>query len=151
MKDGKDTIIVLPQFQIDGMVEIMDYILAHPMATVGKIKNKFDLNENEYQMIYDFCMPHERFRSNERYWITKYKGVLSAVEMQIGLAESKNRKTIKLDKLKEIVKKHSVGIKNALNKEAFDSCDLEENATEGTEEEEIEPPPPFIIDEKEQY
>lgn len=127
MKDGKNTIIVLPQFQIDGMVEVMDYILQHPMATVGKIKNKFNLNEEEYQMIYDFCMPHERFRSNERYWITKYKGVLSAVEMQIGLAESKNRKMIKLDKLKEIVKKYSIGTNNALNKEAFDSCDLEED------------------------
>ena len=49
MKDGKNTIIVLPQFQIDGMVEVMDYILQHPMATVGKIKNKFNLNEEEFR------------------------------------------------------------------------------------------------------
>ena len=144
MKDGKNTIIVLPQFQIDGMVEVMDYILSHPMATVGKIKDKFDLNEEEYQMIYDFCMPHERIRSNERYWIIKYKGVLSALEMQIGFAESKKRKTVKLDKLKEIVKKNSIGNKNELNKETFDSCDLDD---EMTEEEEIESP--FILDEKE--
>ena len=114
----------------------MDYILSHPMATVGKIKDKFDLNEEEYQMIYDFCMPHERVRNNERFWITKYKGIMSAIELKIGLAKSKKRKTIKIEELEALVKKHGIGNKNELNKEAYDSCEMDDE-----EEEKIEPPP----------
>ncbi len=126
MKDGKDTIIVLPQFQIDGMLEIMDYILTHPGTTVEKVKTKFDLNESEYGMIFDLCMPHERNRSNERYWITKYKGLLCALEEVVGYAKDKSMKTIPVNKIEAIMKRHGVGIKNNAYQEAFDTCDVPE-------------------------
>lgn len=130
MKDGKDTIIVLPQFQIDGMVEIMNYILTHPGVNVGKIKKKFDLNDDEYRMIYDFCMPHIRHAVNERYWLIKFKGLYAAIEERIEWSKRNNKPFVTIKVLEQVLKHHAIGGKNDEAKDAFDSCDLEEVAEE---------------------
>ena len=127
MKDGKDTIIVLPQFQIDGMVEIMDYIMTHPGASVERIKTKFNLNENEYHMIYDLCMPHIRHGNTAKYWIVHFKGVCCALEEAIGYAKEKKLKVVPVSRLEDILKRHGIGAGNKENKEAYDTCDLDED------------------------
>lgn len=124
MYQGKDTIIVLPQFQIDGMMEIMDYILSHPAATVEKVKKKFNLNEDEYHMIYDLCMPQEKNRCNERYWITKYKGLLCALGEAVGYAKDKKMNTVPVSKIEAIMKQHGVSLKNNYYQETLKSCEI---------------------------
>lgn len=136
MYQGKDTIIVLPQFQIDGMVEIMDYILSHPAATVEKVKKKFNLNEDEYHMIYDLCMPQERNRCNERYWITKYKGLLCALDEAVGYAKDKKMNTIPVSKIEAIMKQHGVSLNNRSYQEALESCEISDKETKIDEKEE---------------
>lgn len=64
--------IVLPPDQISYMNGIMDYILKNPAKSVGFIKKKFNLTEEEYQMIYDLTMPHVRIRNITRYWKDAY-------------------------------------------------------------------------------
>ena len=135
MYQGKDTIIVLPQFQIDGMLEIMDYILSHPAATVEKVKIKFNLNEDEYHMIYDLCMPQERNRCNERYWITKYKGLLCALDEAVGFAKDKKMKTIPVSKIEALMKRHGVSLKNSSYQEALESCEIPNKEPEIDEKE----------------
>lgn len=76
---------VLPQDQIDYIVMVMDYVLKHNggerdkkakilQVTVGDIKSQFGLNEQQYQMIYDLCMPVFRKKSyaSNDIWRTAY-------------------------------------------------------------------------------
>lgn len=63
--------VVLPQDQIDKMVEIMDTILKNPRMTIGEIKTEFNLDSNEYEMIYSLCMPLIREANVKQYWAVK--------------------------------------------------------------------------------
>ena len=66
--------IVLPQDQIDKMKEIMDYILRYESLTsVASIKERFHLTSEEYDMLYDLCMPLIRETGVKKYWALKYK------------------------------------------------------------------------------
>ena len=130
MYKGKSTIIVLPKFQIDGMVEIMDFILTHPYKyTVDDIKRKFDLNEEEYQMIYEFCMPHERHRANERFWVSRYKGLVTSLNLWLSMLKDTKRKTLPVadaaKKLEDILSRHSIGKQNTDCHEIQDGKDDE--------------------------
>ena len=69
--------VVLPQDQIDAMVEIMECILktdGSSRVTVGDIKRKYKITEDEYQMIYDLCMPILRKKNtgDDNAWRTGY-------------------------------------------------------------------------------
>lgn len=131
MYDGKNTIIVLPQFQIDGMVEVMDDILAHPYKhTVDQIKQKYDLNEDEYHMIYDFCMPHERHRSKERYWITRYKTVTGSIQRFLDTAKEQQHRMVRIEDIEKIFHKLGVGEKNEFRKDMEDPDEIEEEEEE---------------------
>lgn len=127
MYGGKDTIIVIPQFQIDGMVEVMDFILSHPYRySVEQIKQQFNLNENEFRMIYEFCMPHERHRANERFWVMKYRSVYGAVGKLVENMKSNHHRMISIDKLETILKNHGIGKQNEECHEAYDEEDEDE-------------------------
>lgn len=112
MYQGKDTIIVLPQFQIDGMVEVMDYLLTHLNVRVEDVKKQFNLNEEEYHMIYEFCMPHNRHRANETYWIHRYKSIYAGLEELILMAKKNHDKTIPIEAIKNIQKRYGIGAQN---------------------------------------
>ena len=124
--------VLINQAQIDNIVVIMDYILTHPIVTVGDIKRRFGLNEEQYQMIFELCMPHMRHRANERYWIMKYKSIFAALQELYVDAVEKKRKTISIEKINEVLKKNDIG---TYSKESKDI--LEEY--ESDEEEDYEP------------
>lgn len=63
---------VLDPDEITAINVIMDYILKNPAKTVGTIKKRFRLTEEEYRMIFDLTMPHIRADSAKSYWKTKY-------------------------------------------------------------------------------
>ena len=82
--------IVLPQDQIDKMKEIMDFLLKNPTGiTVQQVKDMFKLTSDEYEMIYDFCMPLIREKSVKQYWAVKYKHFVEELKRLI-----KQRKNI---------------------------------------------------------
>lgn len=63
---------ILDPDQIKVMNTVMDYILKNPSKTVGTIKKRFRLTEEEYRMIFDLTMPHIRTDNAKSYWKTKY-------------------------------------------------------------------------------
>ena len=72
---------VLPQHQIDNMVVIMDDILRHPgeCFTVGFFKKKYNLSDEEYNMIFDLTMPLIREINIKHYWQAKYSSLVRRV------------------------------------------------------------------------
>ena len=74
---------VIPQAQIDEMVEVMDYILAHPSISVADIKKHFELTAEEYNMIFDLCMPSIRKGNKTAYWKNRYSSVMNFLKEQI--------------------------------------------------------------------
>ena len=74
--------IVLNQSQIDEMIPVMDYILKNQSnynVSVRMIMDKFCLSPDEYNMIFDLCMPHIREKNKNDYWKVKYITLRSAV------------------------------------------------------------------------
>jgi hypothetical protein len=45
---------------------IVDYIVAHPAATVERVKSQFKLSNDEYDMISELMMPAVRWRAAAR-------------------------------------------------------------------------------------
>ena len=66
------SLTILDSDEITAINVIMDYILKNPAKTVGTIKKRFRLTEDEYRMIFDLTMPHIRTDSAKSYWKTKY-------------------------------------------------------------------------------
>ena len=63
---------ILDPDEIKTINAVMDYILKNPSKTVGTIKRRFGLSEDEYRMIFDLTMPHIRTDSAKSYWKAKY-------------------------------------------------------------------------------
>lgn len=74
---------VLPQDEIDGIVEVMEHILksdGSDKITVGGIKQHYQLTELQYQMIYDLCMPLIRKKHDkEEGWRGTYLALKSRI------------------------------------------------------------------------
>ena len=65
-----------PQDEIDGISKVMEYILAHQgqSITVGSVRKKFGLTREQYDMIYDLCLPLiRRWTNNDGYWKARYR------------------------------------------------------------------------------
>jgi len=75
--------IVLPQDQIDRMVEIMDMLLKYPLMTVEDIKKRYKLSSEEYEMIFDLCMPLIRETNVKKYWTLKYQAFIRELKALI--------------------------------------------------------------------
>ena len=76
--------IVLPQDQIDHMKEIMDFLLKNPTGfSVYEIKRMFNLTNDEYEMVYDLCMPLIREKTVKQYWAIKYKHFIEELKRLI--------------------------------------------------------------------
>ena len=112
-------LIVGPPDQIAFINKVQDYIINHPGVTVGSIKQRFNLTEDEYQMIYDYCMPCIRKRNTERYWIGRYKSVFTAFEELITLTKHNGDKSVSISMLEKALKKCEVSTKNPIFYNSF--------------------------------
>jgi len=52
--------VILPKEDQDKIVQVIEYILAHPGTKVKVIKEKFDLTMEEYDQISTLMMPAQR-------------------------------------------------------------------------------------------
>lgn len=89
---------------------VMDYILKNPSKTVGTIKKRFRLTEEEYRMIFDLTMPHIRTDSAKSYWKTKYLMLRSQIRELV----QNNKKSKLAPELWSILENCDVSEKNML-------------------------------------
>ena len=82
--------IVLPQDEIDHLKELMDDLLKQQYSmSVGDFKRRWKLSSEEYEMIYDLCMPLIREANVKKYWAIKYQSMIRSLK-----AIFKQRKTL---------------------------------------------------------
>ena len=124
-------LIVLPQYDIDVINEVQDYILGHPGVSVGDIKMKYNLTEAEYQMIFDLCMPSIRKRNTERYWIGRYKIVLSVMEELYNQAKNSLEGCATSRDIKKALNKCKIGKQNSKFYEMFAEYKEDEEDDDG--------------------
>ena len=79
---------ILTPDEIDRIVEVEDFILKFPSMSVRDIKKKFHLSSEEYDMIFELCMPRIRSGSAAMYWRTKYHMLTAKLKRVLGPAES---------------------------------------------------------------
>lgn len=82
------SLTILPADEIDYIVTVSDFILKFPNLSVGDIKKKFRLTSEEYEMIFDLCMPRVRSGSSAAYWRTKYHMLVASLKRVLGPAKS---------------------------------------------------------------
>ena len=114
------SMVVLDPDQITAMNAVMDYILKNPAKTVGSIKKRFGLSEEEYRMIFDLTMPHMRTDSAKSYWKTKYL----MLRGQISDFVQNNKKSKFASELWNILEKNDISEKNQFAKEDLEDCDI---------------------------
>lgn len=112
---------ILDPDQIKVMNTVMDYILKNPSKTVGTIKKRFRLTEEEYRMIFDLTMPHIRTDNAKSYWKTKYL----MLRGQINEFVQNNKKSELAPELWSILENCDVSEKNMLaQQEAEEDSDI---------------------------
>lgn len=114
------SMILLPADQIDTMVVIMDYILAHPLTPVEDIRKRFGITSDEYNMIFDLTMPEIRMKNLGGYWKTKYVELKSSIKRRI---QADKRKTKLGDDILQIIA--STGASHLNQTAKIDVSDLE--------------------------
>lgn len=81
------SLTILPADEIDYIVTVSDFILKFPNLSVGDIKKKFRLTTEEYDMIFELCMPRIRAGSAAAYWRTKYHMLVAKLKRILGPVE----------------------------------------------------------------
>ena len=71
---------VLSRDEIDSIVDVIDFIIAHGSVSVKDIKCRFGLTSEEYEMIMDLSMPFIRSNSGQRFWNVAYLTLRAKVE-----------------------------------------------------------------------
>lgn len=104
------SLTVLDPDEIKTINAVMDYILKNPSKTVGTIKRRFGLSEEEYRMIFDLTMPHMRTDSAKSYWKAKYL----MLRGQISELVQNNKKSKLAPELWSILENCDVSEKNML-------------------------------------
>ena len=94
-------ITILPQEDVEKIVMAADYIMAHQSMAVGVIKKNLDLTTEEYDMIFELCMPRIRAGSAAAYWRTKHHMLASRIKRIVDQADSCVLKRDILKALKE--------------------------------------------------
>ena len=92
---------ILPQDEIEQIVTVCDFIIRFPSMSVGDIKRKFRLTSEEYEMIFDLCMPKIRAGSSSAYWRTKHHMLASRIKNVIDQSKPSKLKDDILAALKE--------------------------------------------------
>ena len=83
---------IIPRWQIDEMVPVMDTILKYPTKTIGEIRKEFNLTSEEFDMIYELCMPLVRENNVKKYWAVKYKHVSKKIKNLLANERVNNKK-----------------------------------------------------------
>lgn len=94
-------ITLLPQDEIDLIVTIADFIIRYPSMSDAEIKRKFHLTNEEYNMVFDLCMPKIRAGSSSAYWRTKHHMLASRIKRVLDQSKSSKLKNDILLALKE--------------------------------------------------
>ena len=81
-------ITILSADEVDRIVQVEDFIMKFPSMSVGEIKKKFHLSSEEYDMIFELCMPRIRSGSAAMYWRTKYHMLTAKLKRVLGPAKS---------------------------------------------------------------
>ena len=122
---------VLSQAEIDTIVPIMDTILkSHgEKVTVKMIKDEFGLTPEQYNMVYDFCMPLIRQWSNtDGYWKVRYSRfkmrIVTAIRNDKSELAMKIRNVIGSDN--EAAKKLEAQFHTSFEGKEFDDEEIEE-------------------------
>lgn len=118
----------LPQHEIDEIVKVADYILSHQSSikSISEVKKKFGLTTEQYNMVYDFCMPLiRRWNVNEGYWNTRYKRfkmrIVTAIRMDKSELAEKIRHIVVTDNDRTKILKEEMG-----NQDPEDTIELED-------------------------
>lgn len=115
-------ITILSEDEITQIVTVSDYILKHPSITVADIRRRFRLTTEEYNMIFDICMPRVRAGSAALYWKTKYNMVTTRLDKILeGVTNNKLK-----DEIIAALEECEIGVNNELAKQEDDSDDDEE-------------------------
>lgn len=70
---------VLEQDEVEQLCEVMNYILKCTNTTVDKVKEKFHLEDDEYNMIMDISMPFLREANSKKYWYAKHHSLIRKI------------------------------------------------------------------------
>lgn len=105
---------VLTQDEIDHLTEMMDDLFKQQyVITVAQFKSKWKLSSEEYNMIYDLCMPLIREANIKKYWAVKYKSFVEELKRLI-----KKRKILTeiqfYKELRKVVFSHNSGVTEML-------------------------------------
>ena len=95
------SVTILSKDEIDLIVSVADFILKYPNRSVAEIKQRFRLTSEEYDMIFELCMPRIRAGSAAAYWRTKHHMLAARVKRVIDQAEPSKLKDNILGALKE--------------------------------------------------
>lgn len=113
---------VLSEGQIELMTLVMDDILRYQGVTVESIKKKYALTDEEYNMIFDLCMPNIRVHSWE-----------STMKQADGTLKKEIRKVIRMKTITDSEKiriiKGMCDYSNQPKKAQNNEYDLEEEAS----------------------
>lgn len=112
-------ITILSQEEIDQIVVISDFILRHPSITVADIRRRFRLTTEEYNMIFDICMPRVRAGSAALYWKTKYNMITTRLDK---ILEGINNNKLK-DEIVAALEECEIGANNDLAKRENSNTD----------------------------
>ena len=125
---------VLPQHEIDDIVEVADYILSHQSSikSINEVKKKFGLTTEQYNMVYDFCMPLiRRWNVNEGYWNTRYKRfkmrIVTAIRMDKSELAEKIRRIVVTDNDRTKILKEQMDNQDPEDTMELEDIDGEEN------------------------
>ena len=93
--------IILPGDQIDRMVEVMKAILRPGNMTVARIKEKYHLSSEEYEMIFDLTMPLIQCGNSSERWKIKYLELRNKIMERIRNEKKKTQLTEDIYKIIE--------------------------------------------------
>ncbi len=87
---------VLSNEQVAEMTQVMDEILKNHNTSVDEIKNKYSLTDDEYNMIFDLCMPNIRSNTWEAFWKQAYGSLRKEIRKVIRTKELSDAKKLSI-------------------------------------------------------
>lgn len=85
---------VLPKEEIEKINKVASYIVTHS-DSVEKIKKRFGLTAEEYEMCMDFAMPQIRWFNEARYYRVKFGTLVNGIGRVIAEVTENKKNPIK--------------------------------------------------------
>lgn len=111
--------IVLPQDQIDEMVEVQAYIKKHQTydVSVAEIRKLFGITSKEYEMVFDLTMELIRDENSNEYWKSKAQYIYSHTADRIRKRVLRPEEKMLGDKVWDILEEATVFAKKVHKKD----------------------------------